>query len=365
MPFGRFLLYRAVCSHHASSAAADVDKLVEYLVANSGGVFPAGPVEIKQFNKGQSNPTYLVTASDGKRYVVRKQPPGDLLKGAHAVDREYRVLDALKDTDVPVPRTLLMCEDPDIIGTPFYVMDFINGRIVEDHACADFSPEERTAMYDSLAEVLAALHRVDVNAVGLERFGKPTGYIQRQMSTWGNNFDQAEVAVRDPAMWEQSGLTFRDDGDAMPRLREYLTDNVDKAVAAMGDEPVCIVHGDYRFGNVIWHPTEPKVVAVLDWEICTIGNPAADLAYCNNYSYGATGTENAAGVEGIPSEMEFTALYYEKVGRPQITEGFYDFLKAFIEFRRAAIGHGVLRGERGARVSGGGHHPEPPGWASS
>ena len=178
--------------------ATDVDKLVEYLVANSD--FPAGPVEIKQFNKGQSNPTYLVTASNGHRYVVRKQPPGDLLKGAHAVDREFRVLDALKDTDVPVPRTLLMCEDPDIIGTPFYVMDFINGRIVEDHAVAGFSPAERTAMYDSLAEVLAALHRVDVNAVGLERFGRPTGYIQRQMSTWGNNFDQAEVAVRDPAM---------------------------------------------------------------------------------------------------------------------------------------------------------------------
>ena len=128
----------------------------------------------------------------------------------------------------------------------------------------------------------------------------------------------------------------------MPRLREYLDSHVDEAVNAMGEEPVCIVHGDYRFGNVIWHPTEPKIVAVLDWEICTIGNPAADLAYLNNYSYGASGTENAAGVEGVPSEAEFTELYYKYVDRPQITESFYNFLKAFIEFRRAAIGHGVF-----------------------
>ena len=297
---------------------------------------------VLQFNKGQSNPTYLLTASDGHRYVVRKQPPGQLLRGAHAVDREYKVLEALQDTDVPVPRVLLLCEDPDILGTSFYVMDFINGRIVEDHACLEFAPDVRKAMYDSLAEVLAALHRVDPVAVGLERFGRPTGYIQRQMKTWGGNYDQADVIVRDREVWEKQGLTYRDDGDAMPRLREYLDAHVEEEVAAGGDEPVCIVHGDYRFGNVIWHPTEPRIVAVLDWEICTIGNPAADLAYLTNYSYGAMDEGVAVGVEGVPSEAEFVQLYYEKVGRPQVSDQLWTFLKAFILFRKAAIGHGVF-----------------------
>jgi aminoglycoside phosphotransferase (APT) family kinase protein len=255
----------------------DVDRLLEYMERNSD--FPAGGASVKQFNKGQSNPTYFIEDSAGDRWVLRKQPPGKLLRGAHAVDREFKVFSALADTDVPVPKMLLFCDDPAIVGTPFYVMEFINGRIEEDIAMKDYSPEERKATYESMVEVMAALHKVDYKTVGLEEFGRPSGYIQRQLRTWGSMYEGGEEFVRDPKAWEAAGLEFIDNKDYMERLLAYLNENVEAEMSKMAPEPVGIVHGDYRIGNVILHPTEPKVICVLDWELCTIGNPLADLSY--------------------------------------------------------------------------------------
>ena len=281
-----------------------------------------------------------MTASDGKNWVIRKQPPGHLLAGAHNVQREYTVLAALKDSDVPVPRTLLFCNDPDILGTDFYVMDFVNGRIMEDTTLADEPPKDRAAIFKSLAETAAALHRVNVNEVGLERFGRPTGFVQRQMKTWGGQYDAADKIVRDKALWAKASMEYRDDGDVMPRLRKYLDSNVEAEIAAEGEEPVCIVHGDYRIGNVIIHPTEPRVVSLLDWELCTIGNPAADLAYFCNNAFGPDGAKEQS--SGIPSEQAWLSAYYQSVGRPQVSDRFWAFLKAFILFRSSAINHGVF-----------------------
>ena len=180
-------------------------------------------------------------------------------------------------------------------------------------------------------------------------FGRPNGFVQRQMKTWGGQYEAADTIVRDPEAWKAAGLPYRDDGDVMPRLREYLDTNVEAEIAAEGEEPVCIVHGDYRIGNVIIHPTEPKVISLLDWELCTIGNPAADLAYFSNNSFGPDGQKEQSA--GVPSEVDFMANYYEKVGRPQISDRFWAFLKAFILFRSSAINHGVFSRGLGGNAS--------------
>jgi hypothetical protein len=232
----------------------DVPKVLAYLEANSD--FPPGgavvlrtirtphasapyarpttralAVQVKQFNKGQSNPTYFIQDSNGARWVLRKQPPGKLLKGAHQVDREFKVFSALADTPVPVPKMLLFCGDTSILGTTFYVMEFINGRICEDIALVDETPANRAAIYDSLAQVMAALHQVDHEAVGLGDFGKPSGYVQRQLKTWGRIYAQQEVFVRDPKAWEKVGLEFIDNGDYMGRLLAYLNAHVDEEMS--------------------------------------------------------------------------------------------------------------------------------------
>ena len=314
---------------------------------------------------GSGRPRRSVVTSTGSggedanraRWVLRKQPPGKLLKGAHQVDREFKVFSALSGTGVPVPKMLLFCDDISIIGTQFYVMEFINGRICEDIAVRDESPEDQQAIYESLCEVMAALHKVDYRKVGLEGFGKPTGYVQRQLKTWGRMYAGGEPIVRDPAAWEKAGLEFIDNKDYMERLLAWLNEHVDEEMARMGPEPVGIVHGDYRIGNVILHPTEPRVICVLDWELCTIGNTLADLSYqmmawyAPNAAAGSDGTGRAISEisAAIPSEAEYKARYEQlmRMAEP-VPDSTWNFMKAFQIFRLAAIGHGVFaRGLQG------------------
>lgn len=262
-------------------------------------------------------------------------------------------MSALQDTDVPVPRVLLYCDDSEVLGTPFYVMSFVNGRVLEDVMLAEESAENRKLIYHSLSEVLAKLHRVDYKAVGLEGFAKPSGYIQRQLKTWGQQYKGGAAVVNDPKAWERVGLKFVDNGTAMDDLLAYLQKNVEKELSAVGTEPVGIVHGDYRLGNVILHPTEPRVVAVLDWELCTIGNPLADLSYLCMPWYAPFMAPGSSGqsVElspGIPTEREFVSSYCQAMGVSEIPESLWNFMKAFQIFRSSAIGHGVFaRGLQG------------------
>ena len=318
-----------------------------------------------------SNPTYFIEDASGDRWVVRKQPPGHLLKGAHNVKREYTVMSALADTDVPVPKCLLFCDDPAILGTDFFVMEFVNGRVIEDTALQgeEFTPEFRAALYDSLLETLAALHSVDVVGVGLETFGRPSGYVQRQLKTWGGQYEGGEEIVRDPAAWEAKGLKFHDNGTFMDDLLEHLNANVDAEMGRMAPEPSGIVHGDYRIGNVIVHPTEPKVIAVLDWELCTIGNPLADLTYMMMAWFAPLIAQGSDGSgrpisdigEGIPTEEQYKARYEELMGW-EIPESTWKFLQAFQMFRKGAIDHGVfsrsLQGNASSSKAGG------SGWRS-
>lgn len=296
----------------------DEAALFDYLSAQLGETFNGAKVQ--QFAGGQSNPTYLITAPDGG-YVVRRKPPGELLPSAHAVDREYRVMKALWGTDVPVPEVLLLCEDEAVIGTSFFVMRRVEGRVVTETLLPGATSEERQAVYRSLAETLAALHNVDPDAVGLEGYGRPGDYFARQIRRWSGQYTDADL----PAI------------PAMDRLIEWLPENIPE-----GDETT-IAHGDFRLGNMILHPTEPRVVAVLDWELSTLGHPLADLGYlCMGYHsstdlYGFGDADLAA--LGIPSEAELVTWYCRLTGRSGIPH--WHFYLAFALFRMAAILHGI------------------------
>jgi len=232
----------------------------------------------------------------------------------------------------------------------------VNGRVLEDIMLPEQCPEERAAIYESLVQVLAELHKVDFRAVGLEGFGKPTGYVERQLRTWGKQYHGGTAVVNDPEAWRKVGLEFVNNGDHMEHLIAELQANVQKEMAAMGVEPCGIVHGDFRLGNVILHPTEPRVVAVLDWELCTIGNPLADLSYiclkwfAPDMAPGGwnTGGRSVGVIPGIPSEEAFVARYCECMGLPGIPASLWTFMKAFQIFRISAIHHGVFaRGLQG------------------
>jgi len=282
-----------------------------------------GECSVRQFQGGFSNPTFHLQTAD-RAFVLRKKPPGQLLQSAHAVDREYKVIAALQKTDVPVPRVYLLCEDESIIGTMFYVMDYVEGRVYPDRLLPGCTPEQRRDMYEAMNDVLARLHLVDYRAVGLEDFGKPTGYIARQVSRWSNQY----VASAGD-----------DDLPAMNELMKWLPAHLPKT------DEATIAHGDYRIGNLLFHPTESKVVAVLDWELSTIGHPLGDLAYCCT-AYHLTG-ENRGFAEhdlvqlGIPSEAEFLEGYRRRVGRADIPN--WTFFIVFALFRSAAILAGVYR----------------------
>lgn len=301
----------------------DEGALARYLQEHLEGAFDA--LEVKQFAGGQSNPTFMLTAAD-RRYVLRKKPPGKLLPSAHAVEREYRVINALADTGVPVPTARLLCEDAEIIGTPFYVMDFVEGRVIADPKLPGVDKEERTAMYESMNETLAQIHLVDWRAVGLEGFGKPERYVERQIKRWSQQYEASRT----------------DDIDSMNELMTWLPANTPQ------EDETTIAHGDFRPGNLIFHPTEPRVIAVLDWELSTLGHPLGDLAYnCMAYRLPPSDAELSGlmGVDtealGIPSEEAFVADYVERTGRKPIED--WNFFMAFSLFRIAAICQGVYK----------------------
>jgi aminoglycoside phosphotransferase (APT) family kinase protein len=302
----------------------DEAALVTYLRERLPGF--DGDVQIRQYQGGQSNPTFHLRTAAGE-YVLRKKPPGKLLPRAHEVEREHRVMAALADTDVPVPRMRLLCQDKSVVGTAFFVMDYVPGRIYPDPDLRDSKPAHRTAIYEDLARVLAALHRVDWRAVGLDGFGRPEGYMQRQVALWTRQWQAARV----------------EDMPTMDLLAQWLQQHLPP-----DDEPACIAHGDYRLGNVLIHPTEPRIVAVLDWELATIGHPLADLGYtCLAYYLppGLSGTTGVAGQDltstGIPDKQTFVASYCRHAGR-ELPESLDVFI-VFSMFRSASIVAGVYR----------------------
>jgi aminoglycoside phosphotransferase (APT) family kinase protein len=276
--------------------------------------YTGSPV-IKQFEGGQSNPTFLVTSGE-RRYVLRKKPPGTLLPSAHQIEREYRIYRALEGTGVPIPRAYFLCEDPSIVGTAFYVMDFIEGRNFRDSSLKDLTPGDRRAAYTDMCRVLAALHGVDYKAKGLEDFGKPGNYFERQIGRWTKQYVAAKTHDIEP----------------MDALVEWLPKNIPE-----GTETT-IVHGDYQLYNLLFHPTEPRVVALLDWELSTLGHPMADLAYnCMKYH-----TMEAFSLgEGVPKEDEYIAMYCKMTGRERIPH--WNFYVAFGIFRLASIIQGVYK----------------------
>lgn len=302
----------------------DETRLEAYLADHLPGF--RGPLTVRQFRGGQSNPTYqLITPA--KRYVLRRKPPGKLLPSAHAVDREFRVLSALHPTGFPVARPWLLCQDESITGTVFYVMDFVDGRVMWDATMPGVSRSERVAMFDSANETLARLHTFDIQALGLSDFGKPGDYFARQISRWSKQY----LASEPGAIPE------------MDRLMDWLPGHIPP------DDSVSLVHGDYHFGNIMFHPTEPRVVAVLDWEISTIGNPLGDLTYhlmpWRMPGEGLSGgTTSFAGLDldalGIPTLEAYVASYCRRAGRSRVEN--LDFYTAYNFFRLAAIVQGIV-----------------------
>jgi aminoglycoside phosphotransferase (APT) family kinase protein len=298
----------------------DERALEAWLKANVEGY--AGPLEVRQFKGGQSNPTYqLVTP--GRKYVLRRKPPGKLLPSAHAVDREFRVISALYPTGFPVARPFGLCMDDSIIGTIFYVMDMVEGRIIWDGTIPDSNPQERRAIYKDKIETLAKLHNTDVAAVGLSDYGKPGNYFGRQVDRWSKQYVASETQKI----------------EVMDRLIDWLP----KTLPA--DDQTSVVHGDYRLDNMVIHQTEPRVIAVLDWELSTLGNPLADFTYLlmNWVMPTDSGRSGLSNVDlkslGIPDVNEAVDIYCKATGRSGLPE--LDWYFAYNAFRLAAICQGI------------------------
>lgn len=301
----------------------DTQRLGDWL--RSQGLINTESVEAEKFAGGQSNPTFKVTAG-GQQFVLRRKPPGVLLKSAHAVDREFRVISALRSFDVPVPGAVALCEDDDVIGSMFYLMEFKEGRVFWDPALPELSNSERGAVYDDMNRVLAAMHSVDVETAGLLDYGRPGNYFERQVSRWSKQYRASET----------------ENIPAMEALMAWLPENMPE-----DDGRVALVHGDYRLDNVMFHPTEPRIIAVLDWELSTLGNPIADLAY-QVMAWQLprdAGINGMAGIDrsalGIPSDEAYIQSYCERTGRDEIAN--WNFYMAFCFFRLAAIVQGVKK----------------------
>ena len=285
----------------------------------------AGPLRVEQFKGGQSNPTFLLI-TPAQTYVLRRKPPGKLLPSAHAIDREYRVMAALGATAVPVPKVHALCEDDAVIGTAFYVMEHVQGRILWDPALPGMTPTERVEIFDSMNAVIAALHRVDPVAVGLGDYGKPGNYFARQIGRWTSQYRASETERI----------------EAMDRLIDWLPQNVP------ADDSTALVHGDYRLDNLVFHAAEPRVIAVLDWELSTLGHPMADFAYhAMAWDTPAGEMRGLGGLDlaalGIPDARAYVARYCERVGVPEPTQGAWNFYVAYNLFRGAAICQGIMR----------------------
>jgi aminoglycoside phosphotransferase (APT) family kinase protein len=283
-----------------------------------------GPLTLQQFEGGQSNPTYLLTTPT-RKYVMRRKPPGKLLKSAHAVDREFRENKALGEQGFPVPEALLLCEDESIAGTMFYLMAHVPGRVFLDCSMPDLSPRERAAVFDSANETLARLHTIDYAAIGLADYGRPGNYFARQIARWSQQYEASKT----------------EDITPMDKLIAWLPDAIPQQA-----ERSCLIHGDYSFHNLLIHPTEPRVAAVVDWELSTVGHPLGDLMYHTMEWYRPAGVDPRGtllgrdlAALGIPGFDEYVARYCERSGFA--TDGNYAFYRAYNLFRVAAILQGV------------------------
>ena len=301
----------------------DITRLEPYLSSHIEGF--SGPLEVDQFRGGQSNPTYRISAA-GRRYVLRRKPPGKLLPSAHAVDREYRVIKALYGVGFPVARPYVLCEDESVIGTAFYVMDCVEGRVLWDQALPGMTRAERAAIWDELNRVIALLHATDYRAIGLEDFGKPGNYIARQVERWTRQYRASETEKI----------------EAMDNLIAWLPQHIPP-----GDETT-VVHGDFRLDNVVFHPTEPRILAVLDWELSTLGHPLADFAYhCMSWRIPPGKFRGIEGLPlaelGIPSEREYIEMYCRRTGRAGIDPSTWDYYLAYNLFRITGITQGIMK----------------------
>lgn len=315
----------------AEQHAFDIAALQRHLEAHLSGF--AGPLSVEQFKGGQSNPTFkLVTP--GATYVMRSKPGpvAKLLPSAHAIEREFAVMRALHGTPVPVPAMHLLCEDESVIGRAFYVMEFVPGRVLWDQALPDMTPAQRGAIYDEMNRVIAALHRVDVAAAGLSGYGKPGNYFERQIARWSRQY---VASITEPI-------------EAMDRLMEWLPNHM--PASARDESQVAVVHGDYRLDNMVFHPTEPRVLAVLDWELSTIGHPLADFSYhCMSWHIPHGTFRGIGGLDlaalGIPDEKAYVQRYCERTGRASADAVMADwnFYMAYNLFRMAGILQGIAK----------------------
>jgi aminoglycoside phosphotransferase (APT) family kinase protein len=300
----------------AESHRFDESRLLAWMQANVEGF--QGPLEVRQFKGGQSNPTYqLITPS--KKYVMRRKPPGKLLPSAHAVDREYKVITALYPTGFPVARSYGLCTDDEVIGTWFYIMDMVEGRILWDQSLPEYQPAERHAIFMAKLKTLADLHNTDVAAVGLSDFGRPGNYFGRQVDRWSKQYKASETTKV----------------ETIDKLMDWLPQTLPQ------DDLTSVVHGDYRLDNMVLHPTEPRVIAVLDWELSTLGNPLADFTYLlMNWVNGTVSTIPDLKAHGIPTLDEYVAEYCRLTGRDGLPDLNWYF--AYNGFRLAGILQGIV-----------------------
>jgi aminoglycoside phosphotransferase (APT) family kinase protein len=314
--------------------AFDVAVLERYLAAHLPGF--AGPLAVEQFKGGQSNPTYKLS-TPARAYVMRAKPgpAAKLLPSAHAIDREFTVMRALYGTAVPVPKMHVLCEDESIVGRAFYVMEFVDGRVLWDQALPAFDPPGRAAIYDEMNRVIAALHSVDPGTVGLAGYGKPGNYFERQIGRWTKQY---LASITEPI-------------EAMERLIEWLPAHI--PASARDDTQARVVHGDYRLDNLVFHPSEPRIVAVLDWELSTIGHPLADFSYhCMSWHIAPGPSHASRGIDGldharlgIPDEKAYVRRYCERTGRadPDAVMADWNFYLAYNLFRIAGILQGIAK----------------------
>ena len=317
-------------STEAGALTFDENVLATWL--KEKGLLDKASLTVKPLTGGQSNPTYLLTSGQ-QRYVLRKKPPGPLLPSAHAVDREYRVMLALQNSAVPVPKLFAFSEELEIVGTPFYIMEYLDGRVIVDQSLPTFSKEDRSLVYQDMNRVIAALHSVDYATVGLETFGKPGNYFGRQIARWSRQYKEANT----------------EDIPALHALIEWLPANIPVG------EQTSIVHGDYRLDNLVLHPTEPRAIGLLDWELATLGHPLADFAYhCMSWHIPASLWRGIGGLDlaalGIPDEAQYLKRYSQTTGLDGAEH--WDFYIAYNLFRMAAILQGIaIRAADGTAAS--------------